>query len=600
MPASKSLTPAPAGADHPAHNLRIGDSEDIQALLKLTPVVLPNVVTVNSLGENYPNDKRWTTFRSDFRYIYVNNWMYQCRGYLKLASEHFDADLFEIELFDLVHPPPLDDLALLVNKAKMALLTKVHGKKIASLASFESLFRIYFGSSTPLGGPEEEDETDVDQSVYPRFDDLYIDEKYDVLYLLMAEVSLYLDFRDFIDKNKLSPDHLRTPLIYSHSVKKQGLGEDYILAFDNTALYRRQVAAPELIVPKKRKLAPQWPDEEYEPEKFDAASIKYELVFRDVYGLNELVKELLHNKKNKKNKALLDVLKLPDFVANVFSYEIRKRKILSHRRKDLEMARLLATRKRSSRIEAKEKQRHLEEQERKAREYEELQYAASRRRSQRARLQMQTKIKMDYTAGLSREERFNLRMQKNLEERMRESTPVVSESEVAVKGEETEEEQKTEETPVTEQAASLTGSPQNGEKTSQNDGTAGAYQSSPYVTTQVPQPLPNPRNPAQSHHVQSYPAQNLPGSISESQFATFGGQNELVATMPNCTAPTPAFPMNFPNSGQVAPPSAAPPYIATTQPSFPVTQPAFQQFPETYENSGVPENGTNTEGLGEN
>lgn len=342
------------------------------------------------------------------------NWMYQCRGYLKLASEHFDADLFEIELFELVHPPPLDEGTLVVNKTKLALLAKVHGKKITSLATFEPLFRIYFGNNTPLGGKDvgDEDDVDVDNSEFPRFDDLFIDDKIDILYVMMLEVSQYSDFRDFMDKNKLAPDQLRTPQIYAHPVKKNRHSEDYFLACDGTALYRRTVSYPELSVPKRRKLAPQWPDEEYGPEKFDSDSIEYELIFRDVYGLNDYIGTLLPNRKSKKNKAILDVIQLPAFVANVFSYEIRKRKILSHRRKDLEMARLLATRKRSLRLEAKEKQRNLEEQERKAKEMEELQYATSRRRSQRARQQMQSKNNMDYTAGLSREERFRLRLQK--------------------------------------------------------------------------------------------------------------------------------------------------------------------------------------------
>lgn len=462
MPASKSLTPAPA--DHPAQALQIGDQEDVQTLLKLTPVVLPNVATLNSLAENYPGDKRWTTFREDFRYIYVNNWMYQCRGYIKLALDHFDADLFEIELFDLVHPPPLDELQLLVNRAKIALLSKIHGKKIASLGSFESLFRIYFGSETPLGGPDEEDANDdVDQSLYPRFDDLYIDQKYEILYLLMAEVSLYADFRDFIDKQKLSPDQLRAVLV-SQLSRAPGQDEDYILALDNTALYKRSVAYPELVVPKKRKLAPQWPEDEYEPEKFDAANLQYKLVFRDVYGLDKFIKELLPNKKSKKNRALLDVIHLDEFVDKVFSYEIKKRRILSHKRKDLEMARLLATRKRSLRLEAKEKQREIEEQERKAREYEELQYAASRRRSQRARLQMQTKLKMDYTAGLTREQRFNLRAQKIYEDRIESA---VAESKENNEGTEQGTEQETEQ--ETEQGSEDEVSNVKGEESSNDD-----------------------------------------------------------------------------------------------------------------------------------
>lgn len=412
MTSSKSQTPVAVDSSHPGHALTIGNEEEKSALLKLTPVLLPNDTTVESLQHNYPKDKRWKTFRSDYRYIYVVNWMYQCRGYLKLASDHFDVDLFEIELFDLVHPPPVDDMALMVNKMKIGLLSKIHGKKIASLGSFESLFRIYFGSDTPLGGPNEEgdqyDDEKHDPTVYPRFDDLFIDEKITVLYMMMIEVTQYPDFRDFIDKNKLPPDALRPLCINFSHAKNQDTSEDYVLLFDDTALYKRVVTCPELSVPKKRKLAPKYPDEEYEEELFDVSSVKFELIYKDIYGLNDFIKTLTP-KKAKRNKIFLDILTKPDFVSNIYSYEIRKRKILAHRRREFEMARLLATRKRSSRIEAKEKQRQQEEQERKLRELEELQHATSRR-SRRSRNQLEQKFKMDYTDGLSREERLKMRL----------------------------------------------------------------------------------------------------------------------------------------------------------------------------------------------
>ncbi|GEQ68951.1 hypothetical protein JCM33374_g2621 [Metschnikowia sp. JCM 33374] len=412
MPSTKSATPVPAG--HATESLRIGTAEEITALAKLNPVVPPNDALVTSLKETHSDDPRWRSFRNDPNYLYVLNWLFQCRGYIRLASEHFDCDLFEIELFQLVNPPPVDDMALLVNKVKLALISKIHGKKVSSLAMFETLFRVYFGSNTPLSGPSEE-ESDTNQipdsSVYPSFDDLFIDEKIQILSLLISEVSSYPEFREYIDKAKLSPENLRLISVLKIPARDLFRGEDYLSLFDGTALYKRTVNASELIIPKKRKLAPQQPELHYSEEAFDISSIEYELVYKDIYGLNSFVKDLSKNKKLATNKAILDIVSSHNYVSNVFSYEIRKRKILSSRKKEFEMARLLATRKRSSRIEAKEKQRHLEEEERKAQELEDLRYATTRR-SQRAHNQNQQKLRMDYTAGLSREERLNLRKDK--------------------------------------------------------------------------------------------------------------------------------------------------------------------------------------------
>ncbi|KAM9916744.1 hypothetical protein OXX80_013502, partial [Metschnikowia pulcherrima] len=129
MPSTKSATP-PVPAGHATEVLRIGTADEVAALAKLSPVVLPNDALVTNLQQNHPNEPRWRRFRNDPNYIYVLNWMFQCRGYIKLASEHFDTDLFEMELFELVQPPPVDDMVLVINKAKLALISKVHGKKV--------------------------------------------------------------------------------------------------------------------------------------------------------------------------------------------------------------------------------------------------------------------------------------------------------------------------------------------------------------------------------------------------------------------------------------------------------------------------------------
>ncbi|KAM9939467.1 hypothetical protein OXX80_001034 [Metschnikowia pulcherrima] len=411
MPSTKSATP-PVPAGHATEVLRIGTADEIAALAKLSPVVLPNDALVTNLQQNHPNEPRWRRFRNDPNYIYVLNWMFQCRGYIKLASEHFDTDLFEMELFELVQPPPVDDMVLVINKAKLALISKVHGKKVSSLSMFESLFRVYFGSDTPLSGPTEEEEAESHQSVvtsiYPSFNDLYVDEKLSVLATLITEVSQYQDFREYIDKVKLSPEDLRLTSVARFPTGDKQRAEEYFSLFDGTALYKRVISAPEFIIPKKRKSAPPHPELHYPEDSFDISSIEFELVYKDIYGFNSFLLDSFKGKKLKINKAIVDYIYTESYISNMFSYEIKKRKIISGRRKEFEMGRLLATRKRSSRIEAKERQKNLEEQERKAQEAEDLKHATTRR-SQRAQNLQEQKMRMDFTAGLSRGERLNLR-----------------------------------------------------------------------------------------------------------------------------------------------------------------------------------------------
>lgn len=413
MPASKLASPLLVSDDHPAHALKIGREEEQQSLMKLTPISLPNDNIVDNLRKQYPDDQRWTLFRNDFKYIYVMQWMFQCRGYLKLILEYFDPDLFEIELFNLVDPPPVNESSLLSNKVRLGLLNKLFDRKITNLEDFEFNFRKKFGYETPLKGADVSvDETEHDLSL-PTFDDLFIDEKFHVLYLLMAEVSSKNEFRDFMDKNDISPDFLRPEYIYESLDKTTGKSEDYCIVFDGSALYRRLVTFAQLNVAKKRKLAPSNPAAVFDDSAFGEVDISYDIVFRNVYELNQFISDLKTRRKVKKNKQILDVINDEDFISNVFNCEFKKRRILQNRRKESRMAHLLATRKKSLRLEAKERERDQEEQERRLREIE-LSGRASNRRSARNRNNMETKLKQDFTAGLTREERLKLRKRASL------------------------------------------------------------------------------------------------------------------------------------------------------------------------------------------
>lgn len=402
------MLPTPETTDHPAYSLKIGNDSEIADLARLQPVTLANDSTLEELRQQNPKDKRWRNLRNEYPYIYVVSWMYQCRGYIKLALEEFDVDLFEIELLNLVYPPPVDDMALVVNKARLALLSKVHGKKVSELGLFEAVFRVIFGSSTPLDGPENEDDLDnddFDHSPYPRFEELYMDEKIEILFILMTHASKVSDFRDYVERHNLTGDMLRARQLFQHSVRDSGKSEEYLLLFEGTALYKRVVHYNALEVPKQRKAAPRDPSEHFDPKEFDVKNVKYDLVYKDIYGLNKFVQELQQSRLLKKSRAMLSVIQKRDAVSHVFSCEIRKRRVLSSRRKEVKLSRLMATRKKSSRLEAKERQRGEEIEERKRAALLNSQLELSRR-SRRTRA---LALAVDYTDGLSRGERLSNR-----------------------------------------------------------------------------------------------------------------------------------------------------------------------------------------------
>lgn len=394
---SKSNTPT----DHPANGLIIGSLEQRHSLSKIYPIHLSNKFT----------DLKG--LREDFKYIYVINWLYQCRGYIKLSSEYFDNDLFEIELLNMVNPAPIDDMILFINKLKLSLISKIQGKKIQSLNMFEPIFRMYFGSNTPLGGSNEDDENETNFEIdvnLPKFDNLNIKDKIEIFYLCIKEIVQYQDFRDFIDKNKLSHDLIRLNSIYLEIIKPSQ-SEDYTLCFNDTCLYKRIITYPNLSIPKKRKLSPSNPEIFFKFEQFDIIEVKFELVYSNIYEFSDFLKSI-KMKKSSKFKSIYNKLSNKNLIENYFNIELKKRKIITNRRKDFEMSRLIATRKKSSRLQAKEQERIKEEQERKLQEEEDLKFAAQRRFERRQSKRLNDDKAPDYTAGLSREERLNLRYNK--------------------------------------------------------------------------------------------------------------------------------------------------------------------------------------------
>lgn len=380
-----------AVAQHPAYTLsNILDEEDVTQLVKLYPTHLSNAAATD-------------INRNQTDYVYVMNWLYQYRGFIKLQSEYFDADLFEMELLD---PALLQDINIFANKMRLNLISTLQNSKLSSLANFEAIFRLWFGIETPLGGVEEEyDENgalvtasnSASLGQLPTFGILNINDKFTILAILMRYISEYPSFRSFVDKSGLLLEQLRITPFYVHS-STAGTVEEYYLLFEDTRLYKRTVKHSKVTIPRKR--AETKPSDSY---NFDVVSIEFELFYRDIYEFNEYYKGL---GKTKSAKAIAAQLK--KYVDVMFQLELKKRKVLTSRRKELQMAALLATRKRSSRLEAKEMKRQEEESERLRLQEEELKIAGLRRLEKR-RL-MQERVEQGKIEN-SRENRLKLRQE---------------------------------------------------------------------------------------------------------------------------------------------------------------------------------------------
>ncbi|CAR65702.1 DEHA2D18348p [Debaryomyces hansenii CBS767] len=397
---SKSNTPNVSVPDHPANSLSYGNEDQISALLKLQPIYMPT--------NKHTNEEVLDKVRSSYKYLYVVNWLYQCRGYIKLQSEYFDVDLFEIELLNMVYPPPIDESILFINKLKLALISTLQNSKCSSINNFEKIFRLWFGFETALAGNED----DEDETPEPKFDNLLIEDKFEILFTLISYITQYQNFRNYIDKNNVSSDLIRVQSLYSEEVKA-GTTEDYISLFDHTRLYKRTIKFPELSIPKKRKLAPEVPEEFFESEQFDIESTSFEIISKNIYEFNSFLLDIYGKRKQKKYKTLYSSLADDMIFESIFNAEIKKRKILTNRRKELQLANLLATRKRSSRLEAKEKQRQEELRLLKLQEEEELRVAGEKR-LERRRMMKDQGFNSNHdipssTNTLSREERLKLR-----------------------------------------------------------------------------------------------------------------------------------------------------------------------------------------------
>ncbi|KAG5416865.1 hypothetical protein I9W82_005595 [Candida metapsilosis] len=425
----QSDTPALPSLD----SLTIGTPDQITSLAKHAPLLLPNQ------SPTQPYAQTLQSLRCSYNYTYVMNWLSNYRGFLKLQSEYFDVDIFELELLNyfpdpntlyendggVIMPQPLLHSALFVAKLKLSLMHYLRGGGHKSSSnddglSFEQVVRSNFGISTPLGGvpPAEaieikEDGDDIEQQDaegeaeanadavnaaaeadeemtsapsneqnLPQFDYLLIEDKIEVLYIIISHIAHNYKFKDWIDRQAPNqPEFSRVDPIFITETTFDDTTTEYhhhraaapaappsqsqwLLLCDNSRLYKKTIHYPELSIPKKRKNSPEFPNEYYTPSQFDVSQsqIQFELIAKNIFELNDYVMKLKSNRFTTSPRNLISKLTKVKFIDSVFANEVKKRKFMVNKKKEVQLAGMLAVRKRSSRLEARLERERLERQ----------------------------------------------------------------------------------------------------------------------------------------------------------------------------------------------------------------------------------------------
>ncbi|CAK9436492.1 uncharacterized protein LODBEIA_P10500 [Lodderomyces beijingensis] len=410
-------------------NLPFGSKEQKQALAKLAS--LPPLLHNQQPEQHYA--ETISELRNSYPYIFVVNWLYNYRGFLKLSSDPFDVDIFELELLNYF--PQYDDATdhvkpgghLFINRLKLALMTAVQNSKSSSINNFEAIFRLWFGIDTPLGGiaraedgAENDDEggglepTAVDLKIdynenenLPKFDYLLIKDKFEILYILISYVAKSRRFREWVSKLTPQPEASRIDPSFTIAPSKSTRTE-YFLLFEDSRLYSRTITFNPLVIAKKRKLAPTNPQDHYKPSAFDISDkITFQLQYKNIF---EFASYLDTIKTHSQLKQLYSKLTKPAIIAAMFDSELKKRRFILSKKKEAQLAGLLAVRKRSSRIEARERQRTEEEAKQRELEQEELKLAAQQRFERRQKLkQRDLDVLSGSSSNMTRDERLRRR-----------------------------------------------------------------------------------------------------------------------------------------------------------------------------------------------
>ncbi|ODV83935.1 hypothetical protein CANARDRAFT_24635 [[Candida] arabinofermentans NRRL YB-2248] len=318
--------------NHPAENLsNLIDIETKELLLK-TP---PKLLIEESNYINILND-----LRSNPKYCYIIQWLYLMKHLIKL-HDSFDVITFEEELLGIATIP------LFINNFKIKLIQYLTNYKIDNLSiEFDEKLNQILNSQL-----NEE---------YIEYGKLTLFEKIEIIYKLIKLANLKNpdNFRKIIDKfNKPHEDTRVLPIF--ENIIDNNFKEEYFM-LEDCRLYYKKFEFKSIEIPKLRKnykkLINNNNNNQYETfYLIEPKLIEFKCLTVGIYEFDLYLKNL-KLKSGKKTKSiefkLYNLLK--DYINKVLTLDLKKRKQLLARKREIQMQSLLANRKRSSRLEEKE------------------------------------------------------------------------------------------------------------------------------------------------------------------------------------------------------------------------------------------------------
>ncbi|GMM31881.1 hypothetical protein DAMA08_046260 [Martiniozyma asiatica (nom. inval.)] len=349
--------------EHPATLLSNLIPEKVQISLLKTPK--------RQLLETSVYATRLLSVRQSYKFALLTQWLNLLGHLIKL--DDFDVENWEEELVGAAQP----NIQLKIEGGiQKALLDSKKDAAFTSNDSFDAFVEYWERKYIP-------NEEKYDEYIEP-FSTLPLIDKIEKLYLFILEVNLksWSNLRKQIDKYADAFNDLRLNPIFSvdNSSDDVKSREDWFVLQD-ARVYHRVL----------------------EFNQFNEATIaNWECLSIGIYEFDRLYTDL-SNSKNKNYQKLAQKLSL--FVDFIIDHDLPKRKQSAQRKREIELQNLLANRKRSSRLEIKEKRKNEEEAKRREEEEQERLQQRERRRAKRV-------AEMELEVRSSREERERKRLKR--------------------------------------------------------------------------------------------------------------------------------------------------------------------------------------------
>jgi hypothetical protein len=285
--------------------------------------------------------------------------------------------LIEEELVGLTEPNLTVKIA--TNLASVLIGTKV------TIEDFSFKVRYLFGDTINILGTEDEPKD---------YQGLSLIDKFDVLYNLIFQLQYIETFKKQVEKYE-KENELRFEPIFEHYVGDGEL-ESYFLLSDNRIYKQKLFNFPEVKIPRKYKNSKNFnPEEELndiEPES------EWECIAIGIYQIHDFLESI---KSVKKLKPLFQNLK--EHINDLALEDLTNRKKIVKRKREQQLNELVSNRKRSSRLQEREEQLKIEQEERAA-QYE---------------IQKQEQAKIKAARNLKKKEN---RLRSEIEDRLRKQT----------------------------------------------------------------------------------------------------------------------------------------------------------------------------------